>query len=252
MQRGCKVVETPWQSGARGAQEARLLGDILRWAGAEEGIETSVRALLKHFRGLYGVFNAPLNEVCQVGQLEEMTGAYLLFFPQAASHYLHLSCPESPPLTHRAHIHRLLWSHFRFRQDIEGVYALCVDLDMNPLACGCLGHGSRTQVELVGEKVIAMTMGKPVAGIFLAHNHPNAAKGFSESDFFTTARMSYQLGLTGIALLDHFLVAEHTLFSMRDALQDDYRLMWDVFATQPWPLPDTDLWQMPTDQPDFF
>lgn len=230
-----------------------LLCRVLTWAGVEPGKAASAAgALLDHFRGLFAVFNAPLEEVRRVGRLEEMPAAYLLFFPRAASRYLHLSCPKSQPLTHRRTIHRLLWPYFCFQQDRERVYALCVNGEMESLACGLLGEGSRTQVELAGEKIIAMTLGKPVAGVFLAHNHPNAVQGFSESDFVTTARISHQLGLMGVVLLDHFLITEQALISMREALKDDYRLMWDVFATQPWPLPDTDLWQMPADQPDYF
>lgn len=237
----------------RQAAQSALLEHILAWAGVPpHKAQEAAQALLEHFHDPFTALNAPLEELCRLSGLEPMDAAYLRFFPRAAARYLHLSVPSSEPVTTRAALHKLLWNYFCYQREAEGVYALCVDLDMHPLACGVLGEGSRTQVELVGEKIVAMAMGKPVAGIFLAHNHPNASTGFSEEDFQTTSHMSHQLGSMGIALLDHFLVTEHHLFSMRDALQDDYRLMWDVFATQPWFLPETDLWQMPLDQPEFF
>lgn len=233
--------------------QREMLQRLLEWAGAEpERARGATEQLMSHFKSFWAVMNAPPEEVAEIGQIDVMLAAYVQFFPQAAMRYLHLSCPDSTPLTDRASLHRLLWGFFCCQQEREGVCALCVDLEMRPLACGMLALGSRDQVEVAGETILAMAMGQHVSGVFLAHNHPNSAKGFSESDFLTTAQISHQLGPMGVALLDHFLVEENKLTSMRDALGDDYRLMWEIFSTQPWFLPETDLWQMPTDQPDFF
>lgn len=232
----------------RQQREAALLSRVLRLSGLDAPRSAySTDCLLNHFGSIFSVLTASRHELERVGELDAMTAAYLRFFPKISARYLHLSCPPSPPLTTRRRVHRLLWPYFQSNQAVEGAYALCVDMQMRPLACGLLGLGGQEEVTFSGRRIVAMAMGQAVAGVFLAHNHPSGLHGFSEEDFAVTVLLGRQLAALGTTLLDHFLVEEEGLVSMRDSLGDDPRLALDVFTVHPWPLKDSDLWFIPED-----
>lgn len=97
----------------------------------------------------------------------------------------------------------------------EALYLIALDDQCAPLRDIKLTEGApnRVQADICRMARAAVTAGCTCA--ILAHNHPHGLAVPSEADFITTAAVARTLGILGIELLDHIIVADGDSVSMR-------------------------------------
>lgn len=90
---------------------------------------------------------------------------------------------------------------------------------MQPITSILVAQGGRAAVSCSTRRVIELTLNHRAKGVLLAHNHPDGVAAFSKSDFISTGILMRELALVDVPLLDHYLVADKRIISMRQYVQ---------------------------------
>lgn len=99
----------------------------------------------------------------------------------------------------------------------EAILAIFVDRDRGYLGETTFATGTRHWVEMRSRTLFAHALALNGWGIILAHNHPSGDTRPSEIDIRTTQKIAEDGRPLEIELLDHFIVADNRVLSMRKA-----------------------------------
>ena len=73
------------------------------------------------------------------------------------------------------------------------------------------------QVEVTGRQVVEAALTCGATRVALAHNHVSGIAMCSAQDVHTTKYLSQLLRQVGVCLVDHFVIAEDEMVSMRES-----------------------------------
>ena len=96
----------------------------------------------------------------------------------------------------------------------EQIYAVILDDKNGVLRCEQLGQGLANSVEVSAGKLAKSVLLAGGTSVILAHNHPAGLPLPSPEDIVTTGKLVKALGVLGIDLVDHIVVAQEEATSM--------------------------------------
>lgn len=92
-------------------------------------------------------------------------------------------------------------------------------LDGNGAICGMgAWPGNEEWIELPARRILASALAADAASIILAHNHPSGDPNPSAADIQATRTFAQLCAGIGIKVLDHIIIAENRVSSMRALL----------------------------------
>lgn len=104
----------------------------------------------------------------------------------------------------------------------EVFYILCLDSKSRLLKAEKLKEGTAAEIVVNPRSAVMAAAGHEAAGVILVHNHPHGSAKPSNEDITLTRKTALALGLIGIPVLDHIIVAENEAFSFkRECLMED-------------------------------
>lgn len=98
----------------------------------------------------------------------------------------------------------------------EKVVAIYLDARNRPLRREIIAIGGLRASVIQPRDVLAPTLGLPVAGIILAHNHPSGDPQPSPDDLQVTRQLAGAAQLFGIELMDHIIVTATRCVSIKE------------------------------------
>ena len=90
---------------------------------------------------------------------------------------------------------------------VETVYCLCVDYRGRLLSKDVLNVGIVNQSDISARMIIECACRHKASGVILCHNHPKGVASPSDMDIESTQIIRDTLGIAGIDLVAHYLVA---------------------------------------------
>ena len=202
------------QFGARGLTDVELLERILGSGGSRPVVEVA-RNLLDRFGSLPGLTTVPVAVLAAtrgIGPARAMRLAAALELgmralgPAARSGIL-VRRPED--------LHQLLQDSFRCL-DRERFLALYLDTRHRVQAVETISVGSLNASLVHPREVFKVAVGMSAAALIVAHNHPSGCPRPSGEDLELTARLDGCGAMLGIALLDHLVVGNGEIISIRE------------------------------------
>lgn len=134
----------------------------------------------------------------------------LLRDSQSPAHVAPIRSPEDAIAAIRAHIQD---------QPVESLWALYLDAKLRPIGAAEIGRGSCTSVPVVPRVLVQQGLALNAAAVVLAHNHPSGDPTPSEADLRATHSLNRLLRELEMTLVDHVIVGDGALHSMRSAGQ---------------------------------
>ena len=169
--------------------------------------------LLKRFRTLKGVLEAPVEELKKVPGVGENTAVFLSILNSFCRYYRVAELPKDEPLNTVGKCAEQLLPHFSGKRH-EMVCLLCLDAKCKPICCYKVGEGSVNSAAVPIRKIVEMALNADASSVVLAHNHPSGIAIPSGEDVQTTKRLAMALQAVDIVLADHFVVADGDWVSM--------------------------------------
>lgn len=169
--------------------------------------------LLKRFKTLAQVLDAPLEELEKVEGIGRETATFLKLIPASAKAYMISAASGDIILDTLEKCGRYL-ENFFIGSRVEKIYLLCLDAKCKMLCCKEIGEGNVNSAGISTRKVVETALAAGASSVVLAHNHPSGIALPSAEDLQTTKRIAMALQTVEIPLVDHIIVADADHISM--------------------------------------
>lgn len=202
--------------GLEGMPDHRALELLLFYAIPQGDVNPLAHALIDHFGGLEGVFNATYDQLLEVKGIGPNAATLIRLLPALAGRYMERRTEMDGQLLTTWQFRELLLPYF-FGARNEMAYLVCMDGKDKLITCRKLGEGIADQVAIVTRKVMEAALSCNATRVALAHNHVSGVAMPSAADLHTTQELRRVLKQVSIELVDHFIIADDDMVSMRES-----------------------------------
>lgn len=193
--------------GTEAFHKHELVEMLLFYSKPQGDTNPCAHALMEHFGGVKGMFEASIDELKQVDGVGEHTACLIKLLPELYRVYEREMHEKTKTYNTISKIIQFLHPYF-VGCNVERTYLLMLNNRMNLIDCALISQGTVNRCEillrLIGEKVHA----KKAAYVVLAHNHPNGSAQPSRSDISTTRTVYHHLEEIKVPLLEHLIFTE--------------------------------------------
>ena len=177
--------------------------------------------LIKEFGSLSGVMDADVKSLEKVQGVSLKSAVLLKLIPQLLRRYSLGRTTGKPALDSFEKASQYA-KDLMTGENREVFYILCLDIKNRLLKAEKLKEGTASEVAVNPRSAVLAAAGREAAGVILVHNHPHGSAKPSGEDVTLTKKTALALGLIGIPVLDHIIVAENETFSFkREGLMED-------------------------------
>lgn len=193
------------RDGIDGFEKHNMLELLLFYAIPQKDTNPIAHALLRRFGSLKNVFEASVEELCEVDGVSEHTATLIKLVPAvwrgAAS-----ETNNTETYCSLNKIARLLIKRFA-GLTIETSLLVMLDSSYHIIDIAKLSEGSVNQASFDSRKLIELTLKANASMVVLAHNHPGGIAYPSEEDLTVTDRAAEALDTIKVTFLEHLVIA---------------------------------------------
>jgi DNA repair protein RadC len=204
------------RGGLDGFSDHRVLELLLFYARARGDVNPLAHRLLDVFGSLSGVFDADVNRLLAVPGMGENTAALLKLLPALAGRYLR-SRTNRDIIVQTAEDIQLLFAPYYFGARNEILYLAALDGKRKLLGVRKISEGIPNAADITARQVAEATLSLNATGVILAHNHCSGIATPSEADLLTTVYLQDFLKRMNVTLLDHVIMVDDDMVSMRES-----------------------------------
>jgi len=188
---------------------------LLYYTSARGDVNPVAHRLLKEFKTLSGVFDAPYEDLLKIKGVGEKTAVLIKLLPELSRRYMIDRSGFEDILDTTSKAGDFIKSYFFGRQE-ESVYMLCLDGKYQVTAVKKLSDGDVSSAGVPLRKMVEYALTYKAAGVILAHNHPSGIALPSQEDMETTRRARIALANVDVTLHDHIIVGNDDFVSLAD------------------------------------
>ena len=196
--------------------ELNALELLLCYAIPRRDTNEIAHRLLDAFGSLSGVFQASMQELTSVPGIGENAATLILMVPQIVKKAHVSKAKETKIIRNSTDAGNYLLPYFLDEPD-EIVMMLCLDNKRAVICCREMGRGVVTCVDANIRRMVETALKVKTTTVIVAHNHPNGVALPSREDDNFTRTLYRSLGLLGITLEDHIIVANDEFVSLADS-----------------------------------
>lgn len=200
--------------GLDGLQDHEILELLLYYSIPRRNTNEIAHELIKKCGGFYNVFDADINILTEVPYITENSTILLKLIPQLLKKYSlekHEHCSENSIENIMNYAKKLF-----IGEKIEKLVVISLNKNLQIISSRVVATGIINTVAVNIKKIIEFTYQSNSDMIILAHNHPTGVLMPSSEDINTTRYLYNILKPIGITLLDHVIVADNRVISMKD------------------------------------
>ena len=196
--------------------ELNALELLLCYAIPRRDTNEIAHRLLDAFGSLSGVFQASMQELTSVPGIGENAATLILMVPQIVKKAHVSKAKETKIIRNSTDAGNYILPYFLDEQD-EIVMMLCLDNKRAVICCREMGRGVVNCVDANIRRMVETALKVKTTTVIVAHNHPNGVALPSREDDNFTRTLYRSLGLLGITLEDHIIVANDEFVSLADS-----------------------------------
>ncbi len=193
-----------------------LLELLLFYAIPRRDTNPIAHELLNKFGSVSGVFDAPIDELCQVDGIGENAAILIKLIPQFSRRYIMSKSSFDNILDTTEKAGFYLLPRFYAERD-EVVYMICMDSKYKIINTKLLFRGNVNTTNISVRKIVENALMHNSTRVIIAHNHISGIAVPSSEDIESTQRIKDALEAVDVILADHFVMSENDFVSMRDS-----------------------------------
>ncbi len=213
--------------GIEGWPDHRVLELLLFYALPQGDVNGLAHELIDRFGSLAGVLDASAVELCRVKGVSEHTALLLKLIPALGGRYME---ERSSPgrIIRTPHEAGEFLSPYFYGARNEMVYILCLDGKHKVLGVRKISEGSISASEFNIRRIAEEAMSLRASGLYLAHNHISNIALPSAADWQSTDTVRAALNAVGLTLLDHLIVVDGDVISLRESQRGNRRPVYQL------------------------
>ena len=189
---------------------------LLTYSIPRKDVKPVAKELIARFGDIDGVFNASVNQLVMTQGVGENTAALISLVKDIS-----VRCKKCKS-AERAYIgdYKSACEYFRNLLEDEAVEKFMlasIDNAGRVISCQTLAQGGVSKVSVPPRAVIESAMADNAASVIIAHNHPKGSADPSADDINYTLNIRTLFQKLGIELVDHIIVGEGSVMSMRNS-----------------------------------
>lgn len=196
--------------------DLRALELLLFYSRMQGDVNPLAHELLSAFGSLSGVLDADPKRLLAVPGVGENTAILLKLIPAMAAKYLS-SRTNLDTILSSTHDIRELFAPYFFGAKNELTYLAALDGKRKLLGVRKLSEGIPNATDVTTRQVAEATLSLNATMVILAHNHISGIATPSEADLVSTAYLQDFLSKMSIILLDHVILVDDDMVSLRES-----------------------------------
>ncbi len=197
-------------------EDHQILELLLFYAIHRRDTNELAHLLLRRHGSLSGVLDADISDMADVKGIGESAAILLSLVPAVARRYLHDRCRHSDSLQTTEQVADFIVPLMVGRTE-EVFYVICLDTQLRSIAPALVATGSVNKAHVEPRHVVEAALRNKAHAVVLAHNHPTGTAKPTTADHRLTKTLVDALGLIGIRVLDHLIIAGDDWFSFARA-----------------------------------
>ena len=202
--------------GLSGFEDHNILELLLFYSVPRADTNELGHKLIKKFGSLSAVFEASIEELCDVEGIGVHSAVLIKLIPELCNAYNVDKTKNVKVLNSIEDISKYFIPRFIGKQT-EELHMVLLDSKNKIIKSEVIAKGSLHTVDIPTRHIISQAINNNAIGIVLAHNHPGGVAIPSGNDIMITKRLFEALRLADIALIDHIIVADDDSVSLRDS-----------------------------------
>ena len=187
---------------------------LLGYAIPRRDVRPLARSLVKEFGGVYQVLSASVDDLVKVKGVGRNTAIFLKLVQQMMQIGYMGQLKETPIF----HDEKILHNYCRITlagKQVEELHILYLDTNLKLIADEIHSKGTVDTSAIYPREIARRALELNARSVVMAHNHPTSVNSFSSDDVEVTQQVKKALSVLDIALYDHLLVANDSVYSMR-------------------------------------
>ena len=198
-------------------EDHQILELLLFFAIPRRDTNELAHMLLRRHGSFSGVLDADPKDLAESEGIGEGAATLLSLLPAVARRYQHDRCEHrKSSLNSTERVAEFIVPLMVGRTD-EVFYVVCLDTQLRAVFPAMVTRGSVNQAHIEPRHVVEAALRHKAHAVVLAHNHPTGTAKPSTADHRVTKTLVDALGLIGIRVLDHIIVAGEDWFSFARA-----------------------------------
>lgn len=194
------------KSGSDSFADHELLELLLFYALPRINTNELAHSLLERFGSISGIISASVDEIMTVEGVGENAAVLIKLVTSLAKRYAFEELDSHKKLDTLERVGEYAKSLF-IGSTQELVYLILLDNSLSMLDCSCVAVGSINEVKPILRLIIERAILKRASSVILLHNHPHGSAEPSESDLEFSYLLDRELGIVGVNLIEHIIVA---------------------------------------------
>lgn len=201
--------------GLEGFHDYEVIELLLTLFTPRKDCKDEAKALLKRFKTLQQVFEAPVSELCEIKGIGPKNVFGLKLIPAVSKRFLEKKIVRSEALNNAETLFHFLY-HSMSAMDRECFKVLFLDAKNRVMAVETMFEGTLTASSVYPREVVRAALNHKAAAVIFAHNHPSGDPEPSHADMEITRRLVLACMTLGITVHEHLVVGDGCYYSFAD------------------------------------
>jgi len=211
-----KLMARFMKTSLEGFQKHETIEFVLTFAMPRSNVKPVARRLIKSFRGLRGVFDAPAEELRCVEGITENAVVLIKFMKEMAALYLRERIMGKDVIRSKKDVLDYLNLSLSGER-VEKFIALFLNSRNELLAIETLHEGTINQTVVYPRKVIERAFRNNAHSMIFVHNHPSGDPAPSTVDRQLTGMLHRAAHAVDLVVQDHIIIGRDDHFSARES-----------------------------------
>ncbi|MBE9582714.1 MAG: DNA repair protein RadC [Proteobacteria bacterium] len=202
-------------SGLDGFHDYEAIELLLTLATPRKDCKEQAKAVLKRFKTLQGVIEAPSEDLQEIEGIGPKNVFGIKFVSAVAERYLKKKVIKKDPIRSSTELFKYLYHTLRDKNR-EIFKVVFLDAQNRIIGIETLFEGTLTASSVYPREVVQAALRHHAAGLFLVHNHPSGEPRPSREDKLITQELIHACRVMGITVHEHLIIGDNTYFSFAD------------------------------------
>lgn len=213
-----RLLERYQRGGLSALHDYEVLELLLTLIIPRKDTKPMAKALIKRFGTISALLAADEREVQEIEGIGARASLLLCFIRDISSYCLQEEFFRKSYITSQHDVEEYLKFHYAH---LSNEYAVVLFLDNRNRVIHpeIVAEGTVDHCTIYPRRIFDRAFRLGAAGVLLAHNHPGGSTTASEADWHITSRLFEAGKLLDIELLDHIIVADGEIISLRSMSQ---------------------------------